>query len=136
VRFTKQLQIAGLVLGAAACGGGSTTGNSNGNQNPPTQPGGTPAPTANIEIDNNFYSPNSVLLAASGTVTWTWVGDNGHSVTPDGSPAFSPTAPVSYPPHTLVVTFPNTGDYRFFCLVHGVNPYGGTGGMVGAIYVR
>ena len=137
----------GLVLGLgalAACGGGTTSnnyGNNGNNQNPPTQPGGTPVLAASVDVQDvgsssGAFSPNSVLLAVGGTVTWTWTGNNGHSVTSDGSPSFSPEAPVSFPPKTLVVTFPSTGDYRYFCSVHGVAGYSGSGQMTGAIYVR
>jgi plastocyanin len=136
--LAKHVQICSLLLGAMACSGGGTTdnNNNNGNQNPPQQPGGTPVATASVDVNNNYFSPNSVLLAAGGSVTWNWVGDNGHSVSSYAAPSFSPTAPVSYPPHTLIVTFPNTGDYQYYCQVHGVGAYGGISGMTGAIYVR
>jgi plastocyanin len=137
--LAKRVQIYGLLVGAVACGGGGTTDNNNnngGNQQPPQQPGGTPVPTASVDVNNNYFTPNSVLLAAGGTVTWNWVGDNGHSVTSYASPTFTPNAPVSYPQHTLVVTFPNTGDYQYYCTTHGVGAYGGISGMTGAIYVR
>lgn len=135
-----QLTLAGALAASAACSSGEATddsGNPPGNnQNPPTNPGGTPAPTASVNVDDNLFSPNSVLLAVGGTVTWTWGGNNGHSVTPDGSTSFSPVAGVSYPPKTLLVTFPTTGDYHYFCTVHGVAGYYSTGDMVGAVYVR
>ena len=137
--LAPQIRLAGILLGVAACSSGGTTdnGNNNGGQNPPQLPGGTPVATANIDVLNNYYAPNSVLLAVNGTVTWNWVGDNGHSVTSTVAPTFSPTAPVSYPPKSLVVTFTTTGDYRYFCLTHGVSDgYGGGGSMVGEIFVR
>jgi len=135
-----------LLLGfAAACAGGGdddTTGTggnkngNNGNQNPPTQPGGTPAVSASVDVLDDYFSPNSSLIAAGGTVTWTWVGHDGHSVTSEGGPGFSPEAAVSYPPKTLTVTFPTAGDYRYFCTVHGVAGYYNAGTMIGAVYVR
>ena len=133
----RWIRLAGPLVAVAACSGGYTSGDSNNNgndQNPPANPGGTPQASASVSVNNNFFSPNSVLLAAGGTVTWNWVG-NGHSVTPNGTPAFSPDAPVSDAPHTLVVTFPSTGDYRYFCTVHGVSG-GYSSGMVGTIFVR
>ena len=131
-----------LLLGfAAACGGGGTdttgTGGNkngnNGNQNPPTQPGGTPVVSASVDVLDDYFSPNSSLIAAGGTVTWTWVGRDGHSVTSD---SFTPNADVSYPPKTLTVTFPAVGDYHYFCTVHGVAGYYNGGTMIGTVYVR
>lgn len=130
----KQFGLATTILAATACGYGGTTNNDN--QNPPSPPQGTPVAAANVAVNDDFFSPNSVLLAVAGTVTWTWIGDNGHSVTPDGAPAFSPTAAISYPPKTLVVTFPTAGDYRYFCTNHGVAGSYSAGNMIGAIYVR
>ena len=123
---------------AAACGGAKTTDSGGdqdpgNNNNPPTLPGGIPVQNASVDVADDFFSPNSVLLAVGGTVTWNWSGNNGHSVT---SSAFSPNAPVSYPPKTLMVTFAATGDYNYFCSVHGVGSYGNPGTMIGAVYVR
>jgi plastocyanin len=126
----------GCSYGGATDNGYDGGGNKPGNQNPPTQPGGTPAQTASVEVRDDFFSPNSTLLAAGGTVTWTWIGVDGHSVTPTGSTSFSPEAPVSYPPKTLVVTFPSAGDYNYLCTVHGVGNGYNNGTMIGAVYVR
>jgi plastocyanin len=131
----------GGALAALACSSGygtDTGGNKNpySNPNPPTQPGGTPAQTASVEVRDDFFAPNSTLLAVGGTVTWTWIGTDGHSVTPTGSTSFSPEAPVSYPPKTLVVTFPTAGDYNYLCTVHGVGNGYNNGTMNGAVYVR
>jgi len=133
-RFGHLTLAAGFAAAAACSGGGTTdTGGISPPPPPPVLPGGTPVQSANVDVANDFYSPNSVLLSAGGTVTWTWTGNNGHSVT---SNEFSPNAPVSYPPKTLQVTFANTGDYHYFCTVHGVAGYGTSGTMIGAIFVR
>ncbi|HEV8600701.1 MAG TPA: hypothetical protein VGQ69_15175 [Gemmatimonadales bacterium] len=124
------------LLAGAACGGAGPTNNSgNNNPNPPSLPGGTPVPAASVSVANDYYSPNSVLLATGGTVTWNWVGD-GHSVTSSGSPSFSPNAPVRDSPFMLQVSFPTAGDYRYFCTVHGQASYYSSGDMVGEIFVR
>jgi plastocyanin len=128
--------LAGALAALAACSGGNATdyngnpGNNSGN--PPMLPGGTPVANASVSVADDLYSPNSVLLAAGGTVTWNWTGNNGHSVT---SGSFTPNAPVSYPPTTLQVTFAITGDYQYFCTVHGASGYGTTG-MIGTVFVR
>lgn len=85
---------------------------------------------------NDAFSPNSIVVAVGGTVTWKWIGGDGHSVTPDGSPTFSPTSGISYPPKELVVTFTQAGTYTYHCIVHGVAGYGSPGNMIGVVYVR
>jgi len=127
----------GALIAAAGCGGGGTTSNNTGNSGyPPTQPGGTPVAAATVQVDDDFFSPNAVLLSAGGTVTWNWVGINGHSVTPAGSPSFSPNAPVSPVNTTLAVVFAAAGTYNYYCTVHGIGSYGSTGDMKGTIFVR
>ena len=131
--FTFPLLTGALAL-AAACGGSSYGG---GTTNTPTEPTGTPVMSATVSVQNNFFDPASVLLASGGTVTWNWVG-SGHSVTSMGTPSFSPSAPVSNAPHTLVVTFSTAGDYDYYCTVHGVSndPYNGAAPMTGVIQVH
>lgn len=129
-----QLVLTGLLVTAAACSsGGTDLGTVFPPAPPPILPGGTPVQAANVNVADDFFSPNAVLLAAGGTVTWNWTGTDGHSVT---SSEFSPNAPVSYPPKSLVVTFANTGDFNYFCSVHGVAGYGTAGTMIGTVFVR
>lgn len=115
-----------------ACSGGAPTGTSTTPQEPP----GNPVAAATIQVQDNSYSPSTVLISAGGTVTWSWVGDNGHSVTSDGSPSFTPNAAVSFPPKTLAVVFASAGTYGFHCTVHGVAGTYGGGTMTGAVFVR
>ncbi len=130
--------LAALVAG---CGGGPAGNDGNNNPNNPPQypgdPGGTPAAAVTVDIMDNQFNPNSVVVAVGGTVTFRWVGTAGHSVTPSGSPSFSPTAGVSYPPRELVVTLTSEGTYHYFCILHGTSDgYGGQGNMLGTIVVR
>jgi len=129
----------GVLFAAVGCGsGGTTSNNNNGNSGyPPTQPSGNPVAVASVNVDDDFYAPNAVLLAVGGTVTWNWVGINGHSVTSDGSPSFSPNKGVS-PVNTTLgpVVFATAGTYNYYCTVHGVGGYGSTGEMKGTIFVR
>jgi plastocyanin len=133
-RFSR-LALGALLTSAAACSSGSTE---NGNPiNYPADPGTAPVQAALVEVQDNFFNPASVVLAIGGTVTWRWVGGAGHSVTPQGSTTFSPTAPVSYPPKDLVVTIPTAGTYNYLCTVHGASDgYGGVGSMYGTVTVR
>jgi plastocyanin len=124
-----------LLTSAGCSSAGPTNNNGNNNPNPPGLPGGTPALAASVTVDDNLFTPNSVLLAAGGEVTWNWIGD-GHSVTSSGSPTFSPNAPVRSAPFSLVVTFSTVGDYRYYCTVHGQPNYYSSGDMVGTVFVR
>lgn len=126
--------LAGAVLALAACG--SITGSRTGTSNIPQEPGGTPVQAATVEVQDNYYNPSNPLIAVGGTVTWTWIG-NGHSVTSDGTPAFTPNTPISNAPRTLgPVVFATAGTYSFHCTAHGVAGSYGTGTMTGAVFVR
>jgi plastocyanin len=115
------------------CGGGAYT---TANNNVPPPPSGNPVQAATVDVQDNYFSPASVLIVAGGTVTWNWVG-SGHSVTSNGSPAFSPNAPVSNAPKTLgPVTFSTAGTYQYYCTVHGVPGAYGGGSMTGTVFVQ
>ena len=120
-----------LVL-LAAC---TSVGEESQTTNIPPEPIGTPQPSVEVEVKNNVFVPNNPFIVTGGSVTWTWVG-SGHSVTPDGTPQFSPAAPVSNAPHTLTVVFPTAGVYSFHCTVHGTPGRYGTGTMTGAVFVQ
>ena len=125
-----------LSVALMACSGGTTPTNPGGVfQYPQQPPAGNPVASASVDVIDFAFSPASVSLSVGGSVTWTWVG-SGHSVTSDGPPSFSPNAPVSNPPKTLgPVVFSATGDYQYFCSVHGgAGGYGGS--MLGTIFVR
>ena len=125
-----------LPLAFLCLAGCSSTNTESSTSNIPPQPIGTPVQAATVAVRNNVYVPNNPFITAGGTVTWTWIG-NGHSVTSDGSPSFSPNDPVSNAPHTLgPVVFSTAGIYSFHCTVHGVAGLYGTGTMTGAVFVQ
>lgn len=124
---------AGAILAIAACASASSSDDTS---NVPPEPIGSPAQAVTVSVRDNFFSPVSALVAVNGTVTWNWVG-TGHSVTSDGSPTFSPSAPVSSPPTTLgPIVFSSLGTYTYHCTVHGVAGVYGSGQMTGAVFVR
>jgi len=60
----------GSGIGPAVNGGGTTSG------------GGTGSGTnRRVNVGDNFFAPDTVTIATSDTVTWTWTGFNPHSVT-------------------------------------------------------
>ena len=129
-----------VLISAAGCGGGTTennNGNNNGTPNYPGDPGGSPVQAATVDILDNQFSPNAVVVAVGGTVTFHWVGTAGHSVTPSSGSTFSPTAGVSFPPKDMTVTFSAAGTYNYYCIIHGASDgYGGQGNMIGTVTVR
>ena len=132
MRRQRILPFAGAILALAACGSTEPDTTSN----IPPQPIGVPAQAVSVSVQDNFFIPASALVAVNGTVTWTWVG-NGHSVTSDGSPTFSPNAPISNAPTTLgPIVFSTLGTYSYHCTVHGVPGVYGSGQMTGAVFVR
>ena len=136
MRLTGSARIA-LLFGLAGCGGTTTGNNNDDDPNYPSDPGGTPSQAAVIEIQDDEYVPNSVVVGVGGTVTFRWVGNNGHSVTPGDGTTFSPTSGIAYPPKEIVVTFDAAGSYHFYCLLHGVaTQYGYGGSMIGTVTVR
>jgi len=127
------LSLAGALLALAGCG--SVTGSSH-TSGTPEPPSGTPALAVTVEVRSNYYNPTNPLVAVGGTVTWNWI-DSGHSVTSDGSPAFTPNAPVSNAGTTLgPIVFATAGTYSFHCSIHGVAGTYGSGTMTGAVFVQ
>lgn len=118
-----------LLLG---CGGYDVP---TGTSNTPPPPTGNPVAAATIQVQDNFYSPSTVLISAGGTVTWSWTGD-GHSVTSAGAPAFTGVALRSAPFSLGPVVFAVAGTYSFYCTAHGVPGTYGGGTMTGAVFVQ
>ena len=106
-----------------------------GTSNTPPPPTGNPVQAATIQVQDNLYSPSTVLIAAGGTVTWNWIGD-GHSVTSAGSPSFVGVTLKSAPFTLGPVVFALAGTYSFYCTAHGVPGTYGGGTMTGAVFVQ
>ena len=116
-----------------ACGG---TDIPTGSSTTPPPPTGNPVTAATIQVQDNFYSPATVLISTGGTVTWNWGGDDPHSVTPDGATPFTGVA-LRTAPFTLgPVVFAVAGTYSFHCTAHGVPGTYGGGTMTGAVFVQ
>jgi plastocyanin len=87
-----------------------------------------PPTTAAVTVDNNFFSPQHVVVQTGGTVTWTWnSGGTAHNVT-------YTSGPMPRPPGVTTVTtgaHPNTitlvGRYDYVCTLHA--------GMTGSVTV-
>ena len=118
-----------------ACGGGDS-----GTEPPPPPP--PPPNTATVSTPNATFSPDSVRIAAGGTVTWNIQGIQPHNVvfvnaTP--FPVNSDSSGIPVTSGTFTGTFPTPGTYLYYCRPHGqptnTNPPGVTG-MSGKVVVE
>lgn len=70
-----------------------------------------------VNVQNNFFSPDSISITAGSAVKWNWVG-SGHSVSSTGVNSFSSsdilTAGATFGP----VLFNTPGVYTYECSVH------------------
>lgn len=86
--------------------------------------------TATVTVGPNgtlTFAPQTVDIAAGGTVTWSWAAGNTlfHNVTSgDATPAFAPSPTQTSGSFTH--TFPSAGSFFIFCSVHGRNVMFGT----------
>jgi plastocyanin len=119
--------VALLISLSLGCGSSSTSS--------PTSPTPTTAPTtsgtpvsiimgASI-LQSTAYSPNPVVLAAGGTVTWTNNDTVAHTSTADGGTWNSGTIG---PGGTFSRTFSTTGTFAYHCAIHP--------GMIGTVTVQ
>jgi len=104
---------ASLVLATMACSNDTVTG------------GKSKSPQ--VTVNDNFFTPSSVTIAAGDTVIWIWGGNAGHNVafTTSGAPADCPT----YSSDGICIrVFPTPGTYNYVCVYHG--------GMTGSVTVN
>jgi len=79
-----------------------------------------PPTSAAVDIVNTAFSPASVVVQASGAVTWTW-RDSGipHNVTYTAAPGTLPASSTTQGAGTFSTTFTQVGTYRYVCTIHG-----------------
>ena len=113
-RFACALLIAAGIVALPACG----------DDRP-----GAGAPTAAVEIIDNAFSPGTLRVKAGTTVSWTWKGQNTHSVvgTFDGQD-FNSGDHTRADGFTASHQFTTAGTYEYVCGFHG-------GSMKGVVVV-
>jgi plastocyanin len=79
-----------------------------------------------VRTVGDSFSPNSVTIAAGGTVAWTISGDD-HNVTFTGAAPPGGNIPTTGS-GTISRSFPTAGRYDYFCTRHS--------GMTGAVTVQ
>lgn len=78
----------------------------------------TPPTSGAVAVNNNFFSPSSIVVQTGGTVTWTWNGSP-HNVTYTGGPAPLPSSSTTQNAGaSFSTTFTNVGQYTYHCTVH------------------
>lgn len=89
---------------------------------------------AEVEVDalDNQFTPPYVEVSRGTTVVFANQGRNPHNVLPVDEGAFDPVETDAFQPRAAApVTFDETGEYPYYCSLHGTT----TKGMVGAIRV-
>jgi plastocyanin len=73
-----------------------------------------------VTVGDNSFSPASLTISAGDTVTWTWSGDNPHSLvgTSDNATDLIESDQMTGS-GTAEVTFDEAGTYEYECGVHG-----------------
>lgn len=87
-----------------------------------------PPTTADVTVQNNFFSPRDVVMQTGGTVTWTWAANAiAHNVTYTGGPTPRPANSTTKATgdHSSVITI--VGRYDYACTLHA--------GMTGSVTV-
>lgn len=82
---------------------------------PPAAENPTSATVGVSGIGRFFWSPGKVTVAAGGTVTWAWSGNDFHDVRVDAL-GYSSGDPAKQGSYTL--TFPSAGTYAVSCTIH------------------
>lgn len=106
--------ILGLALLLAGCGDGPA-GNG---ENPPSS---VAVNVGNIffrSVHNGSMEPAVDTVAASGSVTWTWIDIGTHSVRFDDA-NFPESPPFTDSGSSFSMTFPAAGTYTYDCGIHG-----------------
>lgn len=75
-----------------------------------------PVATAAVSVVDNAYQPGYNAVNMGTTVTWTWNGSVGHSVTFDAAGLTDSPVQAS---GSFQVTFADAGTYTYYCTVHG-----------------
>jgi len=87
----------------------------------------TPPTTAAVSVNDNSFSPTSVVIQTGGTVTWTWGGANTHNLTFTGGPTPRPANQPNQTSGTAARTIAIVGKYDVACTNHA--------GMTGTVTV-
>jgi plastocyanin len=80
-----------------------------------------------IHIKDNFYDPNAGTIAPGATVRWVNDGRNPHTVTSSTAGQFD--SGLIKPGKSYTRSFPKTGQYAYYCTLHGTPTSGQRGAL-------
>jgi plastocyanin len=129
LRVTRLVALAAATLSISACSGGSSsTYELPAGETWVRQDGDEVL----VEARDNVYVPQFIEVKKGTTITWENTGRNRHNVLPDDAGDFA-DIPVEElePGMTASRTFDETGEFGYYCSLHGT----ATRGMFGAIKV-
>jgi plastocyanin len=86
-----------------------------------------PPTSTNVSVNDNAFSPASVVIQTGGTVTWTWAGANTHNLTFSSGPMPLPANQPNQASGTAPRTITTVGTYEYRCTNHA--------GMIGTVTV-
>lgn len=90
-----------------------------------------PGQFALVEVINNQFSPGNVTVSAGGTVGWAWAAGAGpHNINPVGGAARPSQPTLRDGPFIFTETFPQAGNFSYYCSQHGTPTSGMTGNVV------
>jgi plastocyanin len=75
--------------------------------------------TAAVEVVDDFFSPRNVIVLRGGTVTWTWLGSDSHTVTNDTASTEIFDSSPAKSTGTFQHTFNTAGAFGYHCMIHG-----------------
>jgi plastocyanin len=93
----------------------------------PSGPGGGGGPVGSVTVGpstafvsrhNGSINPAVDTIVAGATVTWTWTGNDAHSVRSIGAPSFT-SSNTKTGSGSYAVRFDVPGTYQYDCIVHG-----------------
>jgi plastocyanin len=74
------------------------------------------ATTNNVNVGDDFFSPQTVTINVNDSVQWTWIGTLGHNTTGPGTPALWASATQSSGSFTH--QFGSAGSFAYVCTIH------------------
>ncbi len=108
VRRGVMMMSAGLLF--AACNGSD--------DNPMEPEDADPTDGTSVQVADNTFRPGNLTVDPGGTVRWTWTGQVPHNVTFDDTSVGNSTTQQGSA-GSFQRTFPETGEFTYFCTVHG-----------------
>lgn len=122
MRTVRALPLLIALAAALSCQADVPAGVPGGSGGGPTGPGGGGA--HNIDVRDNFYSPNATSVSVGDTVTWTWQGSNPHSVTfvTNTGPDFG----VHTAPYSVSFLMVQSGVFTYYSTPDGQTAMSGT----------